>query len=164
MIYHTEIINNKLLTIKTSELHDICLLKDSLRLEDKIEIWSAYNQSPERSLLVSYMTSSLCWTTILNDKPIMMFGCVSHPELKDHANVWMLGSAEIFDIKKTFVKQSKIYIAKMLEHYEVLYNWVDNRYKKTLKWLQMVGAEIHAPMKFGIEQELFNYFTIKKGI
>ena len=137
--------------IRESLPGDIIYLKDRLRKEEVEEIWASHNSTPEQALLGSYLISIRCFTALLNDRPIAMFGIAPETLLGEKACVWFLGTELLDKIKKSFVVLSRKFISLMLNDYPYLYNFVDFRYKKSLQWLKSCGAEISDPKPFGPE-------------
>lgn len=150
------------LLIRDCVLEDICAIKDHLRQEDKNEIWAATHKLPEESLLISYLISNKKFTIQLKTgEPIAVYGyCGSKKENK--ASIWLLGTDKITENKKSFYAISKPGISMILNEYPVLFNYVDARFDKSINWLKSLGAEIKEAAPFGLDDQPFHYFELRR--
>lgn len=148
--------------VRPSVESDIHALKDRLRREDAEETLAAGNASPERALAYSFSRSSACYTVGIDGVPVAMFGIVPDSLLGHSANVWFLGAPEMARIKKSFVRQSRRFIATFLSQYE-LWNFVDARYKNAVKWLIACGADFESNIYLGRGDVRFYRFTIRRS-
>jgi len=151
------------LCVRESILEDILFLRNNLRKEDIAEVWAAGHQSPEEALLISYTFSTVRNTLTLNDEPIAMFGLIPDNENNEEANIWFLGSEKVSSSPKSFLKACKFFIEAMLEMFPKLYNYVDARYEKSVRWLRWCGAEVYGPQSFGADKLPFHYLIFKRG-
>lgn len=76
--------------------------------------------------------------------------------------IWCLCSKKIIEYKKEFLVNSYLVIEEWLNKYEKLYNYVDCRNEKTIRWLKWLGAKFSEPFPFGKENTPFILFTIQK--
>jgi len=60
---------------------------------------------------------------------------------------WLISSEDLFKHTKQFMKECPYWISQMGNGYEYLYNWVDRRNWKSMKWLQFLGFEPKDEMK-----------------
>ena len=54
---------------------------------------------------------------------------------------------DLFKHTKQFMKECPYWISQMGNGYEYLYNWIDRRNWKSMKWLQFLGFEPKDEMK-----------------
>lgn len=125
---------------RESTLEDIKILSKTMREPDRVEVL-AMGMSPEKALLESFNTSSIRLTFLFDGKVICMFGIAPKSLLGDRAVLWCLTSDELERVKLLFGKKSKYYVGYFLTQYSILDNWVDSRYKKSIKWLRWLGAD-----------------------
>jgi len=80
------------------------------------------------------------WSVIGTEEEYVvgMFGSV--PTLdRDYGVAWLLSSDELFNYKKEFVTQSPEWVSQMGKGYKYLFNYVDARNEKSMKWLRYLG-------------------------
>ncbi len=126
--------------IRTAKSRDIKKIGGRLREADAQELLAAGNVSAEAALAYSFDRSTLRYTVELDGLPVAMFGIMPDCILGVTANVWLLGTPELAQIKKTFVRMSRVVIARFLECYPMLWNIVDVRYVSAIRWLESCGA------------------------
>ena len=132
-------------------------LSERLREQDREEIWAAFHFTPYEALNMSYETSALRWTVLLDDLPIIMFGAAPIAVLGGGVP-WMLASPEIEQIKYKFVRQSREYVQLMEGEFPHLENYVDARNTVSINWLKWCGFTVCPAAPFGIEQLPFHRF------
>jgi hypothetical protein len=159
MIYYDK--DNIIVRESTNE--DVEFLKNRLRFEDIAEIWASHNHTPEKALRLSLEYSDPCLTIEDNGKPVGMFGVTPESMLGNKAVIWLLASDDIEKIKIRFLRNCKIFINSMLNQYPYLYNFIDERNKESIKWLKFLGASFSGPVKFGVEQMPFLFFSFERA-
>lgn len=154
---------NEKVKVRETVPGDIIVMKDRLRKEDIDEIWASHNSTPEQSLTYSFLASTECYTIVLGDVPVAMFGIVPDTLIGEKACLWLLSTDLVDKMKKSFLVICRKYIDIFLSQYPILYNFVDFRYKKSLQWLQWCGAKISDPEPMGIEQMPFCKMTLRRA-
>jgi hypothetical protein len=149
--------------IRTPMESDVQYLKNNLRESDIEEIRASNDHTPEVALRHGLRKSSFCATALFNGKPVCMFGMVPDAGLRSAATAWMLGTDDIEVMWLTFAKLSKKMIGVMLENIELLYNCVDAKNEKTIRWLKWCGAKIDEPTLYGVRQLPFRFFSITRS-
>lgn len=132
-----------------------------LRESDINEVWASHHHKPEEALRQSIEQSFLCYT-IENGNPVASFGLVPENIISNKATVWMLASEDLNKIKIRFLINCKKFINLMLEYYPYLYNYVDDRNKKSIEWLLFLGAKMEDPRPYGTDKLPFRYFYFIK--
>jgi len=120
---------------------DIVFLAPKMRQADRDEIKASDNVGAVEALMTPFeYKGHRTWSVIGTDEEyvIGMFGSV--PTLDpEYGIAWLLSSEELFNYKKEFIKQSPEWIEEMGKNYKYLYNWVDCRNEKSIKWLRYLG-------------------------
>ncbi len=147
--------------VRRSLREDIKHLKENLRQSDVDEVWASHHYKPEEAL-ARCLEDSMMSLTIQNGQPIGMFGITPVSILSDKAVIWMLGTDGIDKIKTRFLLNNTKFIKMFHEWYPLLFNYVDVRNKKSIKWLKFLGAAIGKPEPYGIEGKPFQRFEFKK--
>ena len=131
---------------------DVLFLSDKVRQADLNEIKASDNVGAGEALSTVFeYRGHRTWSVIGTDEEyvIGMFGSV--PTLdRDYGVAWLLSSEELFNYKKEFIKQSPQWVAEMGKGYKYLYNWVDCRNEKSIKWLEYLDfKQITREEKYG---------------
>jgi len=150
-------------TIRKAKERDCYVLSKIMREVDKQEIWSSGRHTPLSALLEGYKVSGKhCYTLLLNKNIVGIFG-VSEVE-KDKGVVWLMGADEMTKYKKDFYKLSKKYLKKFLREFKVLFNYIDERNKTTIKWLEKLGFSfISREPEFGEDKIPFDLFIKERN-
>ena len=120
---------------------DIAFLAPKIRQEDRDEIKASDNIGAAEALMTPFQERGhRTWSVIGTEEEYVvgMFGSV--PTLdRDYGVAWLLSSDELFNYKKEFIKQSPEWVAQMGKGYKYLFNYVDVRNDKSIKWLKHLG-------------------------
>lgn len=141
---------------------DIVSLAVRLRKEDHDELIEAGYETTQKAIEQSVQRSlvSLC-VEHGNDssslKPIAIFGLVPDSLLGRSACAWFLGTDDMKNIRKSFVKQSRMFVKEWMKQYPILWNVFPKSYVKTCRWLTFLGAKFY-DMK---QPEGFVLFTLE---
>ena len=135
--------------VRPATIKDALQLAPKVRIADREEIRASDNKSPLEALVVPFsIDKSKNYTIVgnLNEGVIGMFGACP---TKDPAYgvAWLISSEDLFKHTKQFMKECPYWISQMGNGYEYLYNWVDRRNWKSMKWLQFLGFEPKEEMK-----------------
>jgi hypothetical protein len=149
-------------TVRTATQADAYFIGRNLRAEDRTEI-IALGLDPEGGLELSRAYSEVAYTACVDGVPAMMFGFAGSI-LGDTASIWALGTDLCSINKMSMVKVSRRMLKKLMDdsRYTNYENYVDFRYKKALKWLELLGFTVEAPKPYGVNGELFCRVSISK--
>lgn len=136
-------------------------LAEDLRSSDLDEIAAATGDDPAVALVSSVMVSSHAWVILDEGDPIAAFGCAPSGEPED-AVVWMLGSPRM-DIPRNAIailRLSRPYLDEMQRAYARLWNYIDARNDRSMRWLEWCGFRVReAHPNHGVEGRLFYLFS-----
>lgn len=128
------------LVIREARADDIEALANNLRSDDLAEVIAAGAGSAAAALKDSFSRSTHKFTIEHKGVPVGSFGIVPDSLVGASANIWMVGTPGMGKIKKSFVKLSHVIIDGFLTQYGMLWNVVDSRYQKAIRWLLHAGA------------------------
>lgn len=151
------------LVVRSAVEGDIAPIVNAIRREDAEEVLAEGCASVEDALARSFAASTLRVTIERDGVPVGMYGLVPDSLGGPRARVWLLGADGLAAIPVKFVRISRLVIAEMLTAYPLLYNRVDNRYAKTIRWLKSCGAHFFPPVPFGPDGQLFTTFIIRRA-
>lgn len=119
----------------------ISVFCERIRLEDRLEVAAVTELPLGISLLVSIAASSpLCWWTLKDGKPSVLYGASPLPDRgPDWAAVWLLGTEDIEQNPKTFQREAVKMLKEMRNHYPNLTNCADCRNPVHLQWIDRLG-------------------------
>jgi hypothetical protein len=121
-------------------------LVDHLRPAD-IRECLAHDQEPLDALLEGYSSCDECFTILKDDQAVAMFGCGrAQSDVDDHdfrvGWIWLLGSDRLLEFRRTFLRQSRLWVDYFQEQYDLLTNVVDIRNETHVRWLDWMGFTI----------------------
>jgi len=134
--------------VRDAGVSDVAAVVTKMRRKDEEEVLASGFASAHDALAYSFGVSCECYTI----------------EFEKVGTVWFLGAEGMGKIKKTFVKQSRVVIAKFLEKFPILTNYVDARYGETISWLESCGAVFDEPINIGKAGARFQRFEIRRKI
>lgn len=134
-------------------------LAPRLRKGDLAEIKAASGLEPEDALLLSMAMSPKSWAWLYKGRVLALFGVTPHPFSQGVGIPWLL-AARVDRHKHYFVRQSRRYVAEMLEEFPVLENYVDCRNTSSIQWLHWCGFMLAEVVPFyGVQRLPFIRFT-----
>lgn len=140
-------------------------IADNLRPSDLLEMEATSEHPPLLTLVLSVMVSELAWVITSNGQPISVFGCGGLDTSPGEALVWMLGCPEMDDRRAaiTIARMTGPYLAEMHTVYPRLWNHIDARNDKSLRWLKWSGFTlVESCPGHGLNGELFYEFERRK--
>ena len=147
-------------TIRKATLEDARYVAANLRSDDRREI-EALGLDPAFAVEYSFTGSDEVYTGCVDGVPALIFG-TGAPTFSDEASVWALGTSLCDKVPLAMVRLGRKMVGKFLEQYSVLENHCDARYKKTIKWLRLIGFTVGDPEPYGDKGALFCKLTIHK--
>ena len=126
--------------VRLSVDKDLGHLMHRLRAADLKEL-QAHKADAETALRHGLKFSQPCYTIEHADCPIGMFGVARHPVIPSVGVVWLLGSEEIgaVDVRMRFLRESKEWLDKIGEGFDLLCNVVHEENELHIKWLKFLG-------------------------
>jgi len=135
--------------VRPAILADALQLAPKVRIADREEIRASNGSSPLEALVVPFTYKKGRSYTIIGtakEGVIGMFGVAPTKDL-EYGIAWLLSSEDLFKHTKQFIKECPYWVSQMSEGYTYIYNWVDRRNWKSLKWLQFLGFEAKEEIK-----------------
>lgn len=99
-----------------------------------------------------------------DSRPVCMFGVTPIDILGGVGSPWLLGTDEVKKYANTFLRLNKSYVAKMLELFPYLQNYVDTRNEISIRWLKWLGFKFGPePIPYGIWNLPFFRFSMRNN-
>ena len=146
--------------IRKATVDDARYIGAHLREDDRREI-EALGLRPAGAVELSFHESDEAYTGVVGGEPAMIFG-VGATMLSDEASIWALGTDLCDKVPIAMVRIGRRVVQSFLEDYPVLTNYCDSRYKKTIKWLKLLGFQVGEPEPYGEKGALFCKLIIQK--
>lgn len=141
----------------------VAALAPRMREADRQEIAAASGEDPETALLAGVALSPVSWAYLHNGEVLAIYGAAMYPGRPGVGIPWLLGAEGLEKHKVYFVRQSKPYLKKVLEYFDVLENWVDCRNTASIQWLAWCGFALAEVEPFyGIQRLPFIRFCIAR--
>ncbi len=143
-------------SIVPATLEHARLLAPRLRRSDRLEVMYSSGLNALDSLTQSIQFSKVCWTALIDGRPEICWGACEFPPNHSMGIVWLLSSEELYRIPGRFVRESKIYVSKMLETFDTLFNYVHAVNMKSQKWLENMDFEAKGRIEeYGVGKQPF---------
>lgn len=148
--------------------------KTPARIEDGVELYGLLQPIQVKELRASHgpcvqETITTCIgrseeaVAIRQDQKLLgVTGIVSHSITGGAGSPWLLTTIHAPSYPKTVMKETRYYVNKWSEDYDLLISFIDSRYEKALRWAEWAGFTIHPPVPYGINGELFNPIEIRR--
>ena len=129
--------------VRKAELKDALELAPKMRKGDRQEIMASDGATPLESLVVPFTQKNAKIYTIVGTEAEGVIGMFGSSPIKEegYGIVWLLSSEDLFKHIKQFIKWLPKWLEDMSKGYDYVYNFVDERNWKSLKWLQFLGFE-----------------------
>lgn len=142
------------------ESGDVGYIAAHLREADRQEIAATRpNADPADVIANAVLRSSHTWVAA-NGSPIAIFGVAPVSLLGSIGSPWLLATDEAFKHPRTLVVAGRRYISTMRALYSKLFNYVDARNDKSIRWLRRIGFTVLPAVPYGVEGELFHRFEM----
>lgn len=151
------------LIVRAATGQDVRDMAPRLRIADKAEIVACTGEPALYALGRGFANSEKCWTAEYRGRPAAMFGVV--PTISDGSTpvvgtIWLLGTDDINLFGYRFLTESKTWLARLEEGYDVVGNVVDARNLKHIKWLKWLGFKfVRTIPQHGIHRLPFHEFV-----
>lgn len=148
-------------SVRFSILEDCYTIANNIREDDRREILAVSGGDPLDALVQGFMFSDKPRTVLAGNTVCAMFG--SGQVEPNVGAVWLLGTDDINNISRQFLRESKKWLDELYENYDLLFNYVDERNTVHIKWLKWLGFDfIKRHEQFGVGQlPFFEFVRIK---
>ena len=147
--------------VRQARLSDAYELAPTLRQADLDELAATRDTSPFHALAHPFTDPTAQTYSMIGDKNevVGMFG------VNDQGAVWMLSADALYDrYRRQFMKQTLFWIEVLQGPRPIIYNYVDTRNTRAIRWLRYCGFTV-APetVPYGPDQMPFHLLFREKG-
>ena len=126
-------------------------LAANLRKSDLDEIKASSGVEPDLGMIIGYLRADIAWIGVANGKPVIVFGL-------EGECCWMLAAPAIerSPLSRQIGRDTKRFVDEMQARSSLIYNWVDLRNVRSLRWLLWAGFKVtDINMNHGVEKRPF---------
>lgn len=147
--------------IRPTQPGDAAELAANLRPSDLAECQAYGREDIATGVIASADRSMLCWTAFIDGDLAAILGCAPINMLTGIGSPWMLGTPVLDRHQRVLVRETPEYIAKMLNAFPHLVNFVHAKNTTSVRWLRRLGFTLHPAQPYGALGEPFHYFEMR---
>lgn len=128
------------------------------READVTELLASSGSTPLQAMQAGMKDTTNVYTGLLDGVPVCMFGARAFSVLGGMGCAWMIGSRALdgYRVQRALLRISlEVVDALQAEYPRLLYNFVDERNHKAIRWLRWLGFKFAAPIPIGVNGEMF---------
>lgn len=122
------------------------------RPADVAELWAAGRLDPLEAMLRGIKVTREPWVALLGDEPVCMFGASPFSIMGGMGSAWMIGT-RLLDrpsVQRDLLRLSRPVVDYMQDEFPtLLYNFVDQRNTRAIRWLRWLGFHFMEPIPYG---------------
>lgn len=147
--------------IRLTQPGDAAELAANLRPADLAECQAYGREDIAAGIASSVNRSMLCWTGLVDGELAAIIGVAPINVMGGIGSPWMLGTPVLDQHSRVLVRRTPEYIAKMLNAFPHLVNFVHAKNTTSVRWLRRLGFTLHAAQPFGALGEPFHPFEMR---
>lgn len=151
--------------VKAEEWHAKAIA-ENIRDADRIELWASSRSEPLDAMLRGMERTASAFTAIYDGQVAAMFGASPYSIMGNKGAAWMIGSKvlELQGAQKDLLRLSVPVLEYMLDQFPgLLYNFVDQRNDKAIRWLKWLGFQFGEAIPYGVDGLPFLPFFMVKA-
>jgi len=155
---------NSVIEISSEDrVKDVLHVCTHLRAADFDEVFDVTGESPHITILEGWDIALRRWIIYnCNGVAVAVLGVRPIEPFSKIGIVWLLGTDDLDNMSKFFLKISKPIIEEMKKGFDIICGYVDSRYEKSKRWLSWCGFTIiDEPIQFGINRLPFHEFYME---
>jgi hypothetical protein len=155
------------LTFRWPHQRDVAELAARMRPGDVAELHACDHFDLHAVVRQGVETSRLCWSVLEDGELLCIFGVAPlRPQLLlEHVGVpWFLGTEAVARHRRTLTVAPPAYIARMLEAYPRLLNFVHAENHQAIRWLRRLNFMVSPAEPFGPNGALFHRFEMQRHV
>jgi hypothetical protein len=128
----------------------------NVRQADIDEVWSAGAITITDGLKLSLENAAVARTWLIDGVPAALGGITKISD--GYGIIWLITTDLVERHQRRFLVEARHELARVKDYYRVLFNWVDVRNARAIKWLQRMGFSMSEPRPHGVFRKPFHYF------
>jgi len=136
--------------VEVEEAH-VQLLAATMRDEDAAEVMASHGFMPEAAVRDSVARSVQSVAVVADGELLCLMG-LAHAERPGGsiAIPWCLSTKTVDRKRRAFLVGTHVVVEAMAKQNRVLFQMVDARYEKALRWVKLLGFTVHPAIPFGV--------------
>lgn len=135
-------------------------VSNNVRQQDIDEIYAVGGWTIRECLEWAFDNSLWVSTILSDDEPVAILGVTPYQYLSEIGVPWMIATKSVTKIPVQFLRISRKYVQTISELYPILINYVDDRHKESIRYLESVGFSVFEPEPYGFLQIPFRKFML----
>lgn len=127
--------------------------------EQVIEVLSSHNTDIYTVAKEGALRSERAWVALHDEDVIGVFGIIPITLTGIVASPWLLTTGKY---PKDLLRGTKIVLPLLLDRWPILINYIDARYKASLRWAEWAGFQIHPAHPYGKQNQPFHMIEMRK--
>lgn len=134
----------------TPTADEVMELACRLKPDDVHEIYAACGMEPEDAMRSMLESGTNMHGAYIDGRLEVLFGVNANGYRDGTAAVWMVSSDVLYRHGKTLVSYGRRWLDWQQRRYGTLFNFVDARAGRTLRWLERIGFRLQYVPSFGV--------------
>jgi hypothetical protein len=147
--------------IRPTVFDDGALLTEHMREADRAELHAVGHDDLGLVVERSIANSIMCWSAFADGKLGCIIGVSPLSMVSGIGSPWMLGTPVLDAHSRILVRKTPEYIARMLNAFPHLMNFVHAKNITSVRWLRRVGFTLRDAVPYGPLGEPFHLFEMK---
>jgi hypothetical protein len=132
-------------------------IAERIRQADIDELWAAAAMLPRDALRFSLAGTTISGTWLVDEEPAAIGGIADYQG--GSGVVWLITTDLVEKHTRGFLEESRRAFARVKPHYDCLFNYVDQRNRRAIRWLQWLGFKMSDPVIYGVFRRPFLPFS-----
>lgn len=150
-------------TITPATLELIEAMEPHARQADVDELQAASGKTPGEAMREGLKISLETWAGLVNGEPICIFGLAPASILGGSAIPWMISAEGVDRFAVGFIRRCRPVVAGWSQSFPSLWNYVDARNTRAIRWLRWLGFQIHPAQPHGLLGLPFHRFDMRSA-
>jgi len=129
----------------------------TVRQADVDECWAAAMMTIRDALTMSLAGAAIARVGTADGVPGVIYGVTNIGPR--NGQIWMIGTTLIDRHQRGFLEHSLTELDDFQQSYDCLWNYVDVRNKRAVRWLKWLGFSFEGPVSYGPMEKPFYYFS-----
>lgn len=151
-----------MINIQHASLADADELGQNIRREQRLEVLRSHGLSAADAASESIAASAEAWSFRTEEGLLGLAGVVPHTLVGGYASPWLLTTEAASRYPRLLLSCTKPALARWLETWDVLENYIDADYTASLRWAKWAGFTILPAAPYGASRALFHKIQIRK--